>query len=256
MNQAMLKLGKLPPKLDPRTLMLRRILAKELPPPPLEYDVDFDNPQIWPLPLPMFANDQWGDCVIAARANMTLRLEKLEQEQDILISDNDVLSEYWREQGDPTGARKPDNGLYVLDSIKSWRSDGWMAAGQKYNIYAFAAINKDHRTDIMQAVHLLNGAIAGVELYQGDIDAINNKQVWSMDYPKGELAGGHCMYKIGYTRSGGVFLTWGQRQVATWAWVLDRLDEIYGIVDDRDKFLANSSLDIEKLDAILEEITR
>lgn len=249
-----MKLGKLPAKQDERNLKFRGLLKKTLPPPPPEYDVDFNNPDIWPLYLPMFGNDKWGCCVIAGRANQTLRFEKIEQSQDIGISDDDVLSEYWAEQGDADGTDQPDNGLYILESLKLWRKWGWSAAGQQYNIYAFAEINRNKTKEIKQAIWLLGGLQSGVLLREQDMDQINQKEIWHIASTGGEIVGGHCMYVIGYTRTGPVFLTWGQRQVATWDWFLSRCDELYGVVDNRDSFI-DSTLDVDVLDAVLKVVT-
>lgn len=250
------KLGKNPYQHDPRHIQYRALLPETLPEPPAEYDVDMDNENIWPLPLPMFANDKWGCCVIAGRANKTMRDEKIEQGDLIQPSDQEVLSEYWREQGDPTGAKKPDEGLYVNESLNSWRTEGWKVGGNKYDIYAYAQVNKTHQKEIMSCISLLNGAISGVTLYDGDIKAVDNKEIWTTDYPKGEIAGGHCMYVVGYTRTGVVFMTWGQRQVATWDWVLNRLDEFWGVVQNKNAFLGDKSpINTAALDAYLKAVT-
>lgn len=247
------KLGKLPAKRDPRNLKFRTMLPKVLPEPPPEYDVDFNNEGIWPVPLPIFANDRYGCCVIAGRANQTLRFEKTEQGLALPITDEDVLAEYWLE-GDPSGQTKPDEGLYILDSLKCWRN-GWKAAGKNYNIFAFAEINKTKKREIQIGIWLLSGLQSGVLLHQSDMDQIDRKEIWSLTENPGEVVGGHCMLILGYTRTGPVFLTWGQRQVATWDWFLNRTDEVYGIIDDRDKFLDNSPLDVELMDNYLHELS-
>lgn len=248
----MYRLGKKPARIDPRNLRFRALLPKKLPEPPPEYDVDFDNEDIWPLPLPMFGNDKYGCCVIAGRANQTLRFERIEQSSAIPITDDDVLREYWLE-GDPTGKTKPDEGLYILDSLKCWRN-GWQAAGRSYNIYAFAQINKAKQREIQLAIWLLSGLQSGVLLRQSDMDQLDRKEIWSLTKAPGGVVGGHCMFVIGYTRTGPVFLTWGQRMAATWDWFLSRCDEIYGVVDDRNKF-GDSTLDVEKLDEFLRAVT-
>ncbi|MBI3877728.1 MAG: hypothetical protein HY300_17510, partial [Verrucomicrobia bacterium] len=63
------KLGKASARQDERNLKLAAIL-KAPPPAPAAYDFDVKHPGI---PTPMFANDAHGDCVIAARAHLTLR---------------------------------------------------------------------------------------------------------------------------------------------------------------------------------------
>ena len=60
-----LKLGKLPATYDQRTLQLQTILKmRELPPIPKIFDCDTALPA--PIPLLLFGNNKWGDCVIAA----------------------------------------------------------------------------------------------------------------------------------------------------------------------------------------------
>lgn len=253
----MFKLGKLPAKKDGRNLKFRSLLPKKLPQIPQEYDVDFDNPDVWPLPLPIFANDQWGDCVIAGRANFTMRAEKIEQGELVEPTDQEVLSEYWKEQGDPTGQERPDNGLYILESLKVWRNQGWVVGGKQYDIYGFAEINRAKLLEIRQAIYLLGGVIVGVSIHQADMDAFGWGNIWDTTENCGPFLGGHCMYGMGYMKSGSfVFMTWGRRVVVTPFWLLSHVDEIYGIVDNRDKFLGDKSpVDVEKLDAYLKTIS-
>lgn len=196
-------LGKKPARIDPRNLKFRALLPRKLPEPPFQYDVDFDNEDIWPLPLPVFANDRYGCCVIAGRANQTLRFERVEQGLALPISDDDVLHEYWLE-GDPTGKTKPDEGLYILDSLKAWRQ-GWQAAGRSYNIYAFAEISKTKQREIQLAIWLLSGLQAGVLLHQSDMDQLERKEIWNLTSTPGEVVGGHLMFTVGYTLTGPVF---------------------------------------------------
>ena len=104
----------------------------------------------------------------------------------------------------------------------------------------------------MSAISLLQGVHMGVMLRQGDIDAIDRKEIWDITYAPGDYVGGHLMWVVGYTRSGVKFMTWGQRQVATWEWVLSRVDEVYGIVDNKDNFLGDKSpLNIDILEVYL-----
>jgi hypothetical protein len=242
------KLGKLPVKIDSRNLKFRSILPVELPPAPPEYDVDFDNQDIWPLPLPTWSNLTYGDCVLAARANMTLRLERLEQGGLIPLTEKEVVDEYFRESGGV------DSGLYILDSLKSWRTEGWIAGGQRLNIFAFAEIDHRDHEQVKHGVHLLSGLIAGVSLPKSAIDQIDRNEIWDIIDGPDEIAGGHAVYVIAYTRTGPTLLTWGKRQPCTWAWFDRYCEELYGIVDDRDSFMKDSPLNIEMLDAILKQI--
>jgi hypothetical protein len=256
------KLGKKPYKHSPLHLQYRALLPEILPPPPPEYDVDFQQAIVWPLPLPVFMNDQKGCCVVAGRANKFMRDEKVEQQGTTIIpTDDEILQEYYKEQGDPNWQTPdvgdhPDDGLYVADSLGSWRKDGWVVSGNKYDIYAYAQVNKARQDEIKSCISLLNGGIVGVTLYETDMKAIENGQIWSTDYMRTTVAGGHCMYVVGYTLSGLKFLTWGQRQVATWDWVMDRVDEFWGVVQNKQAFLGDKSpINTAALDAYLRAVT-
>src|SRR5262245_62166582 len=119
-----LKLGKAKPRRDRRNLKLKNIVRTPIEV-PKEYDFDTSHAGV---PTPVFANDRFGDCVIAGRAHQTLRFELVEQKRIIAITDEDVVRQYFLETG---GA---DIGLVVLDSLKLWRKIGWQAAGDQYFI--------------------------------------------------------------------------------------------------------------------------
>jgi hypothetical protein len=126
------KLGKAPAKRDKRNLKFAAVL-KALPKLPTKYDFDTTDPGI---PTPMFANDTYGDCVIAGRAHQTLRFEDIEQGSLMMISDRDVLKEYLRETGGV------DSGRVVLDSLSEWRHRGWKVGRRSYKIKAYAEVNR------------------------------------------------------------------------------------------------------------------
>ena len=253
--KADVKLGKLAKKVDSRTLQLRTIL-KALPPIPDSYDVD--STLTGSIPMPMFGNDQWGDCVMAGRAHMTLRFEDFEQRQILAISDSEVLNEYWKEQGAGKGCllfrkkQHPDNGLVMLDSLNCWRK-GWKAAGNIYDIYAFAEVGEATNQMVKAAIYLLSGSYAGVEL---PISA-QNQDIWDVDNsPNGAPGswGGHCVYIVAYDPYYVTCITWGQRKKMTWGFWDKYVSENYAIVDDRDKFVNNSPVDVNKLDAYLNQL--
>ncbi len=245
------KLGKLPAVFDRRTLNLKMVL-KELPPIPTSYNRDSIFP--FEIPTPMFANDKWGDCVIAARAHQTLRFEGYEQSKVIPISDDDVLKEYWKEGGANCWNKKPDRGLVLLWSLRSWRL-GWKAGGRKYKIYAFGELLVNDYEHIRASIYLLGGANAGLVLPESAIAQFENGKPWDIvtqEYDR--LLGGHAIYLVGYNELGPICMTWAKRQQMTWSFWSKYADECYGIVDDRNT--TQSIVDVEKLDAYLQEIEK
>jgi len=235
------KLGKSPAKRDRRNLMLATIL-KALPPIPKEYDFDLRHAGI---PTPMFANDTYGDCVIAGRAHQTLRFELIEQRAEIKIRDRDVLRGYLRETGGV------DSGLVVLDSLKAWRKVGWRAAKHPYRIVAFAEIHRSDHGEVTAAIYLLSGAGVGLALPRSAQPQIQIGKVWDVvsgSNGKPNSWGGHYVYCCGYTKSGPVCVTWGRKQQMTWAFFERYADEAYAIVDDVDKWRkGRPGIDVKKL---------
>jgi len=244
------KLGKLPAKPDKRTITLSSILREELLPPlPLYYDnqevlnVDDDF---------MFANDQYGDCVKAARAHQTLVFEAYEQKKQILITDQEVVDEYFRETGGP------DSGLVLLYSLKDWRNDGWIAGGEHYTIYAFASVDWKNHDQVKHCIHLLGGVNFGMRVYQTDMDQFQAGEPWHLTANDGRFLGGHgvYLYAYSYDNEGLWCMTWGKRVKMTWDFWDARIDEAYGIVDNKNHWMEHDSpVDVELLDSYLDEIT-
>jgi hypothetical protein len=249
-----MKLGKLKARRDRRNLKLARFL-KPLPELPPAFDVDMSLPVL--PPLFMFANDEWGDCVIAERAHHTLRLEAVEQGRLIPISDQEVLAAYWREGGGDALTR-PDNGLVMLDSLKAWRSPGWAVGGQHYDIYAFAEVQRQRQYEIQAAIYLLNGLAAGFALPKSAEQQFNRGQCWYVIKGRTSASGswgGHAMHLCGYSHIGLTAITWGKKQLMSWEFFHRYCDEAYAVVDNKNRFMVDSPLDIAKLSEYLRRVT-
>ena len=246
MNPALFKLGKDAPKIDRRTLLVDDLyIAKDLPPIPQVYDFDAAHPG---APLPMFANDVHGDCVLAGRAHMTLRMEFIEQNAWLKITDAQVLAEYFKESG---GA---DNGLVMLDSLNAWRR-GWKAAGQTYTIDAYAAVTPKKHASVQAAIYLLDGIYTGFALpisAQAQVGKVWDVVAGARGKPGSW--GGHCVYVPAWNATGPVCVTWGKRQQMTWAFWDKYCDESYAIVDNLDAWRAKPGIDVKSLEAYLQQI--
>ena len=245
-----LRLGKHPAKRDKRNIKMAKILdTAKLPPIPDSWDVDKALP--FKVPEPEFCNVEWSCCVISARAHQTLRFEGVEQGRALNILDSQILDEYWREQGGDSHT-KPDNGLVVLESIKLWRSRGWLS--KPYSIYAFAEINHRRKEQVKAAMYLLSGVYGGVVLTQSGMDQIDRGEPWTITASPGQVVGGHALYWKAFTPEGITCITWGREQFATWDWFYKFTDELYGVVDNRDRFLKTSPVDVGKLDKYLKAV--
>jgi hypothetical protein len=240
------QLGKASVQKDKRNLKLATLL-KAGPALPASYDFDVAHPGI---PTPMFGNDTVGDCVMAGRAHQTLRFEDIEQGSVLMITDKDVLKEYYKETGGG------DTGLVVLNSLKLWRSKGWKVAKKTYKIQAFAQADQSNHDDLLQAIYGDVGIGIGVQLPKDAQKQIQTGQPWDVTTGPGSTPGswgGHYVYIPGYTPAGPVCVTWGRKQQITWAWLDKYCDEAYAIFDAKNSF-KKSIIDKSKITAFLKTL--
>jgi len=238
------KLGKAPARRDRRNLKFAALLRAPVKV-PAEYDFDLAHPGI---PVPMFANDRYGDCVIAGRAHQTLRFELLEQGARLTITDAEVIAEYL----DETGGE--DTGLVVLDSLTRWRRDGWIAARKRYRIAAFTELDRAARREVQQAIVLDVGVGIGLALPRSAQAQFQSGKPWDVVAgPSGAVNswGGHYVHVPGYTTRGPVCVTWGQKHQMTWAFFAKYCDEAYGIIDAADSAKLARALDLAALRAYM-----
>src|SRR5437899_24368 len=162
-----MKLGKLAPKHDPRTLHLVNYLRTGiLPKIPTSKDWSSKVPN-WP----MFLNNQLGDCTIAGAAHMIMDWSATSN-IEIIPTDQDVLTAYSAVSGyDPaTGAN--DNGAYALDVLNYWRNTG--IARDK--IFAYAACEPRNHSHVKASVYLFGGCYIGLALPL----SAQNQAIWSV----------------------------------------------------------------------------
>jgi len=225
MNFDGMKLGLAPKRVDPRTIQYREMLADAPWDAPPAYSFDEENPG---CPVPLFANDRYGDCVIVARAHQTMRFELLEQGTVLPITDREVVEEYLSESGGQ------DNGLVMLYAMRAWRK-GWLAGGGAYNIHAFLEVQPQRHEMVKEAMLVGAGLQFGIDLPLSALDQLNASAEWDVVAgPRGERRswGGHAMWSGTYDRDGVVFGTWGKRQRATWRWIDAYASECYLVIDD------------------------
>lgn len=255
-----MKLGKAPVKKDLRNLLLADIFAAVLPPIPVAYDFD-ERPGASKIPERTFSNLKYGDCVIAARAHQTLRLEYAEHNKVIGCSEQAVVKEYFKETGGE------DSGLYMLDSLKLWRSVGWYTTvgPLKYftgphKIHAFAQV-AGTQAYIKAAIYLLTGVQLGLDMPWSAYDQTTQGKTWEVTSGPDSMPGswgGHAVTAIAYNQIGVQCITWGKKQWMTWDFLFKYCDEAYAVVDEQD-FLRGETIpgiDVVKLEAYLAELKK
>jgi hypothetical protein len=239
------KLGCLEPTRDARTLQLSSVLRAGVTPPP---SYDWDSANCPTIPLPMFANDQLGDCVMAGRAHQTLRFEFVEQQQVIHISDDFVKSEYFAETG---GA---DTGLDPVLSLNRWRKAGWMVAYRNYKIKAWAEVAIDP-DEVKAAMSSDLGVGFCWRLPKFAMAQTDAGQPWDIHHGSGQqIIGGHYTYGDKYDSNTGGIVTWGMRQAFTWRFFLRYCDMAFAIFNANNMPRTARNIDVEKVEHFLKTV--
>ncbi len=216
------RFGKHPPKIDYRTLRLRRYLGPEMAPPPAEYNVltsavyeklHTNDPTTL---FPMDGNDTLGDCTIAAVAHAVTTYRGMLGTKKIMAK-NAVVKLYLHLTDGV------DSGLNELDVLNYWRQHS--VSGDK--ILAYVAIDPRNHTHIQQAIHVFGGVYLGFQVQENCIEEFNAGEPWT---PGTLTSDGHAVFAIGYDHTSVSVLTWGNIQKGTWDWWDECVDEAYAIL--------------------------
>jgi len=247
-----MKLGKLAPRHDPRTLKLARYLTAALPPPPVVADWTTKVTVPWGVQL----NNSLGDCTCAAASHLVLSWTA-NASSPVVVSDNDTLTLYEKACGYNPADPSTDQGGVELDVLNFWRQNGIGSAG--HPISAYASVNPKNVTEVQQAINLFGGVYTGVALPTSAQAQVGT--LWDVTASTPDDAGswgGHAVPGVAYDTVGLTFVTWGNLQKATWAWFEAYCDEAYAIIT-QDWIEANgdapSGFDLATLQADLAAIT-
>ena len=213
-------LGKLPPKHDARTLSLLNYLRPgKLPPVP--ESVDFWSAVTdWP----MLANDQLGDCTVAAAGHMIEQWTRYAG-TEFTPSDGDVVAAYSAVSGYDPATGENDNGAAMLDVLNYWRKQGLA----QHRILGYTALTRTNATSVREAIYLFGSLYAGFNLPL----SAQKQTVWDVsEGPDAEPGswGGHAVPLVGYDADGLVTVTWGSLKRLTWAFLETYCDEAYAVL--------------------------
>jgi hypothetical protein len=212
------KLGKLAPKPNPKTLSLARYLSPELPKPPVKVYREYKVPA-WG----MFANDTIGDCTCAAVAHMVMLFTA--HTGALVVPDAaDVVKMYSAISGYDPATGENDNGAAITDVLDYWQTVG--LAGHK--ILGWAQINHVDAVRRAQGVWLFGALNVGVQLPASAMKQFGQGENFEVKMRDGGILGGHCIVEPGYGRQGEDYVTWGKGdQKASRTWTHKYVDEAY-----------------------------
>ncbi len=216
------KLGKLPAKHDPRTLMMTDYLDSKLPIPPAEVG--------WTSKIhrwPMMGNDAAGDCVFAGGAH-AIQQWTAYSGKPVTPSDAEVIAAYSAFTGYDPADPSTDVGTNELDFLKHWRKTGFWG----HKIEAFIGLQPRSQLELKDAIWFFGNVFLGIALPR----SIQGQKVWAVppggpvgDGEPGSL-GGHCVIGVYADLRGVSLVTWGGIQRATYEFMECYTDEAYAIL--------------------------
>lgn len=218
------KLGKLPKKVDPRTLKLISYLnTDQLPELPLSAGWAAKYVGDWGE----MGNTTVGDCTCASAGHLEILWTNANG--DLFVPTyQEILAAYSAITGYNPADPSTDNGANELDVLKYWRNTG--IAGKK--ISAFIDIDDLTNIDLVKyAVFLFGGCYIGVSLplaYQGatewdtlpDLDGNNAPGSW----------GGHAVPIVAYDADGVTVITWGAPLKMSWGAFAQVCEEAWAVL--------------------------
>jgi hypothetical protein len=215
------RFGKRPPRIDYRTLRLKKYLKPGIAAPPPSYDVlanveaKLGTSDVGKL-FPMDGNDTLGDCTIAAVAHAVTTFRALVGKKTV-PSQKSVVKRYMHLTGGV------DSGLAELDVLNDWRKNAF--DGDK--ILAFVAVDPKNHTHVEQAIRLFGGVYLGFQVQEGCLEDFDARKAWT---PAPLTTDGHAVFAVGYDAKGVTVLTWGNTQRGTWGWWDECVDEAHAIL--------------------------
>jgi len=208
-----MKLGKLPVKLDNRTLRFARYMPDKLPAPPTKID-HCSKVISWP----MYANDELGDCGPAGAAHQIQAWSMYSGRAYIQPSVSAVKTAYFAITG---GA---DTGVYLLDMLNYWRKTG--ISSDKIEAFASISPNLD---ELRLSIQLFGSAGLGLSL--PDVGTFGP---WTKVTGPPNPNNGHYVCAVGYDDAKKTVdvISWGKVMPMSYAFFLKYNDEGYAILND------------------------
>lgn len=206
-------------------------------PAPLAYRYQLDRTAIDPLPQ-MWGNATGPTCTVAGLANGATAQGVIRSAPPVII-DGKPQGVYATVYGIPGATQEQINatdGLVVMDLLDYVGTHGFDVGEQVPLVPVQRFVVHNTREAIAGAMcdERIVTAYLGVRLYQRDMDTFGQGPLVAPIADSGEYVGGHVLLAWDYPKGLNdadlvTLIEWGTRQSASWAWLLERLDEAHGL---------------------------
>lgn len=219
-DHSMMKLGKLPAKVDPLVPRLAAFMVPAAPPPP---SADWSHGlRDWGV----MRNDELGDCTACGVAHF-LQAMSAAAYTEFTARDEQVVAFYSATTGYNPADPSTDQGGVEVDVLRYLLKNGFC----NHHVIGFGSLQPRDTDSVKRTIADLGGAYIGVAL---PISA-QKESVWGegwdglSDQSPGSW-GGHCVYACGYDATHVTFVSWGKIMKMTWNFWQNYVDEAYGLL--------------------------
>lgn len=218
-----MKYGRLPAKIDSRTLQYEKYALSSLPSPLIScsslYRMQYELKIGDCVPLfPMDGNDLLGNCTCAGLAHLITLWDGLIGKQTVMPAD-DVIALYRKLTGGP------DTGLACIDVLNYWMNNE--VNGHKP--LGYVAIDPTNITHVKQAVDIFGSVYIGFKTQSDTLPDFHQGITWQPGQTDND---GHCVVVTAYSPACVRVLTWGGTQLGTWGWFTHMVDECFCVLPD------------------------
>ncbi len=223
-----LKLGKLPAIRKPKDLMFAQYRTGVLPQRPPR----FGHTNLLPADVGMLGNDQFGDCVFASSAHLTMLWNAMAGRK-VRFTTEGVLSDYGAVTGFDPSTGQNDNGTNMHEMLDYWRTVGVVDdAGNRHKIGAYMSIEPGNVEHVFEAMWLFGAVNIGFIVTQDAMDRFRNNDIWDITPGlNSPIEGGHCICPVSLHNFINSY-TWGQLHGMTQRFFTAQTDECYAILSE------------------------
>ena len=241
------KLGRKALKTDSRTLRLAKYMKAFAPPPvSVSWAKGITN-------FGMMLNDQLGCCTIAGIGH-AIQVWTANASSIVTVPDSIIQNYYSTWDGYVPGDPSTDNGGVELDVLSDWKANGF--SGHLLTAYADPTVS--NLIEVRQAIALFLGVYIGMSVTDQVMENDNDPTIpWDVTPGDALLAGGHCVYVLGYDGTYFYFISWGQIYKMTLAYWNAYVQEAHALLSPDligSKGVAASGFNTTELLADLEAI--
>ena len=207
----MIKFGRRRPVAVGPTFRLANYLRASLPAPPASCDY---SPAAVRALAQMYGNDALGDCVIAGGYHI-VGVETSNAGNAYIATEKQIEKDYGAIGGYVPGDPSTDQGCDEVTAMNYWQEHGFADGTRPLG---WLALDPSDVTEVMQALHLFENCMFGVELPDGWVNPFPSASGFTWDVAGSpDPDNGHCYIGCGYDARGIKISTWGMLGTTTWA---------------------------------------